>query len=194
MADRGAAGGYRSGPAAERSAAGVVSEEHAVPVNLEIHWNAGAPMPHLFSSGSRAFVLFYSDVPRGGQDKSFREAGGDGIGVPALAVAEFIGMHSIKFGGPNDETLSGHPLYGKGLEFYAAHEVINSQWIAEEERINSVHPQHRGGWHETLRHYVFTFHDETLECLAEDVRTEQLDCNLPEAAVLLATRLIRDGR
>ena len=33
--------------------------------------------------------------------------------------------------------------------------------------MNLVHPQHRGGWHDRLNHYVFCFHDETFECLAE---------------------------
>jgi hypothetical protein len=45
--------------------------------------------------------------------------------------------------------------------------VVNSEWITAQERINSVHRRHRGGWHERLTHYVFSFHDETFECLAE---------------------------
>ena len=36
---------------------------------------------------------------------------------------------------------------------------------------NSVHPQHRGGWHDRFNHYVFCFHDETFECLAESFTT-----------------------
>ena len=38
---------------------------------------------------------------------------------------------------------------------------------------NSVHPQHRGGWHDRLNHYVFCFHDETFERLAESFTTER---------------------
>jgi hypothetical protein len=49
--------------------------------------------------------------------------------------------------------------------------VVNSRWIADQERINSVHPYHRGGWHERLNHYVFCFHDETFECIAEGFST-----------------------
>src|SRR2546423_1486653 len=67
--------------------------------------------------------------------------------------------------------IQGHPLHGKGLRTYAAHQVVNSHWIAEAERVNSVHPQHRGGWHERLNHYVFCFHDEMFECLAEGFTT-----------------------
>jgi hypothetical protein len=130
-------------------------------------------------------VLFYRDVPRAGHE--------EGRFVPAVGAVEFLWVSSIKFGGPSDETLSGHPLFGKGLEYYAAHEVKNSCWIEEEEKINSVHPQHRGGWRDSLRHYIFTFHDETLECLAEEIRTEQLECNYPEAAAQIAARLVNDG-
>jgi hypothetical protein len=64
-------------------------------------------------------------------------------------------------------------LTGKGLRTYAAHRVINSRWIDAEEQINSVHPSHRGGWRDRLNHYVFCFHDETLECLAASFTTER---------------------
>ena len=37
---------------------------------------------------------------------------------------------------------------------------FNSRWIADEEAINSVHPQHVGGWFDRLNHYFFVFHDE----------------------------------
>ncbi|GAA5122463.1 hypothetical protein [Haloechinothrix salitolerans] len=76
-------------------------------------------------------------------------------------------------GGLNDEAIEGHPLWRKGLAPYTAHEVINSAWIAESERRNSVHPYHRGGWHERMKHYLLCFHDETLECLASGLRTER---------------------
>jgi hypothetical protein len=167
---------------AERTAAQASDGEYAEPLELEIRWNAGAPRPLVFSSGSHAFALFYRDVPRAAHE--------NGPPVPAVGAIELVWVRSIKFGGPNDETLSGHPLFGKGLEFYAAHEVRNSRWIEEEEKINSVHPYHRGGWRDSLRHYIFTFHDETLECLAREIRTEQFDCNYPEAAAQIAARLV----
>jgi len=90
-----------------------------------------------------------------------------------LGVVEFHRVHAVTLGGPNDEALDGHPLSGKGLRAYAAHRVVNSRWIADAERVNSVHPQHRGGWHGRLHHYVFCFHDETFECLAESFTTQR---------------------
>ncbi len=170
---------------AERTAARAVGAEYADSLELEIRWNPGAPKPLIFSSGSHAFVLFYRNVPRAAHE--------EGRFVPAVGAVEFLWVNSIKFGGPSDETLSGHPLFGKGLEYYAAHEVKNSRWIEEVEKINSVHPQHRGGWRDSLRHYIFTFHDETLECLAEEIRAEQLECSYPEAAAQIAARLVNGG-
>jgi len=69
-------------------------------------------------------------------------------------------------GAPNDEVINGHPLYGRGLVAYGAHTVERSRWIREQEKINSVHPQHRPGWEARYRHYVLAFHDETFECIA----------------------------
>ncbi len=73
------------------------------------------------------------------------------------------------FGAPNDEALAGHPLHGKGLQFYSVHRVEDSSWISELERRNSVHPSHnRQRFLEDKRHYIFTFHDSTLECVVNE--------------------------
>jgi hypothetical protein len=73
------------------------------------------------------------------------------------------------FGSPNDEALAGHPLYGKGLQFYSVHRVDNSSWIGLLERRNSVHPRHDPkAFLEDKRHYIFTFHDSTLECVVTE--------------------------
>jgi hypothetical protein len=34
----------------------------------------------------------------------------------ALGSAEFIDVHAVELGGPNDEARRGHPLYGKGQD------------------------------------------------------------------------------
>jgi hypothetical protein len=57
-----------------------------------------------------------------------------------FVVVEMRGCSQIRFGGPSDEAMSGHPLYGKGLDGYRAHEVVNSRWIEEAIKITSVHP------------------------------------------------------
>jgi hypothetical protein len=37
---------------------------------------------------------------------------------------------------PNDESLHGHPLFERGLNFYGAFQVESSSWIRALERIN----------------------------------------------------------
>jgi hypothetical protein len=82
------------------------------------------------------------------------------------AIIEFHSCASVRFGAPNDEAVHGHPLWEKGLELYAAHEVHNSPWLEEHIRINAVHPQHSEEPWRRLHHYMLLFHDEMLECLA----------------------------
>jgi hypothetical protein len=148
--------------AAERAVARDAGDEYAVELDVTPRWSTGAPQPHLLANGLRAFLLFYLANPD--PDRAAPEP---------LGVVEFHRVHSVRLGRPNDEAIEGHRLSGKGLRLYAAHRVVDSRWITEEERINSVHPQHRGGWHERLTHYVFSFHDETFECLAESFTVEQ---------------------
>src|SRR5262249_17748356 len=74
------------------------------------------------------------------------------------------------FGPPNDEALSGHPLYRKGLRHYGVCEVKNSSWVRALERMNRVHPSHHPRMFSRYRHFVFTFHDTTFECIAGGIR------------------------
>jgi hypothetical protein len=68
------------------------------------------------------------------------------------AVIRFRGVSWVHFGPPSDERLSDHPLYQFGLSFYAFWEVLDSPKIA------TGSPQ---------RHWIATFHDETLEVVAD---------------------------
>jgi hypothetical protein len=176
---------------AERELARLRGEQYAVPVNVGLAWDTGAPLPHIIAASGQALVLFYRAVPDPRWDGTSVQVVEPGSPEPAaLGLIEFTNVHSVKFGGPNDEAIEGHALYGRGLTPYSAHEVVRSQWITEEERINSVHPMHRGGWHDRLHHYVLCFHDDMMECLAEGWRSESLDCSLSEALQRAAGRLL----
>jgi len=88
-----------------------------------------------------------------------------------VAVIRFPLVYEFRFGGPNDEALNGHPLYKNGLKFYSAHKVQNSTWIESLERSNSVHQRHdRVRFMEGKVHYILTFQDSTLECIAMEIR------------------------
>ena len=112
--------------------------------------DVGSPSPVLLWGGITA-LLYYA--PRATADE--------------VVILEFIGGLAVRWGPPSDESLMGHRLFGNGLEFYAAHEVEDSEWLRD---LETKEP-HRAspGWIRSHRHYVFTFHDETVECLARDV-------------------------
>jgi hypothetical protein len=88
-----------------------------------------------------------------------------------VAILFFPGYNTFRFGAPNDEAIDGHPLYEKGLELYSAQKVLNSSWIDELERQNSVHDKHERGWFlDGLAHYIFTGQDSTFECVVREKR------------------------
>jgi hypothetical protein len=93
-------------------------------------------------------------------------------GAEPLALVEFDFCVSAKLGAPNDEVFGGHPLYGKGLKPYSAQRVVNSRWLKEIEKINSVHRMYRPeSWRDT-QHFIFWFHDSTFECIADTFKVE----------------------
>ena len=127
-----------------------MSDERAVPLPEWPQPDAGAPMPVTLADDTSLFVRYCTQAGK-------------------VAVIHFPLCSIFTFGAPNDETLASHPLYGRGLEFYSVHRVENSPWIAQLERRNAVHPSHnRARFVEGKKHFVFTFHDSTLECVANE--------------------------
>ena len=92
----------------------------------------------------------------------------------------------------NDEVFGGHPLTGKGFAGYGAYTVANSMWLAEEMRIQSVHRGFDPARWKNTRHYLLAFHDEMLECLAEDHRLHALDMSMANALEVAQKRLVAD--
>jgi hypothetical protein len=112
----------------------------------------GAPCPAVHSDGRDllcAYFIYSTDIP-------FRSA----------AILKFEVVLQYRFGYPNDEALQGHPLYQFGLKQYDFFRVENSPLIFAIEKQNECHRQHRPGIYAKFRHWVVTFHDETLEVIA----------------------------
>jgi hypothetical protein len=127
-----------------------MQEERAVPLSDWPQPDGGAPMPVTVADESSLFVRYYTMTRK-------------------VVVVHFPLCSVFTFGSPNDEVLAGHPLYGRGLKFYSVHQVENSSWIASLEQRNRVHPRHdRKRFLEDMKHYVFTFHDSTLECVVTE--------------------------
>jgi hypothetical protein len=149
----------------ERSTAAGLGLPYAQRVDLGVTWDAGTPMPVLLS-GLRTFVAFYLSV----RDQVFDRTNPRVRGPQAdrgTGIVEFKRATSVKIGSPNDEALRGHPLWGSGLEFYSAHEVKNSPWITELIEVDRAHERFDESQWTGRRHFMLTFHDETLECVAK---------------------------
>ena len=127
-----------------------------VPHNCKVQRLEGVPLPDTVDpceaqlSAGRATVRYTVSGESGGGE----------------AEVEFSGVRTFYLGSPNDEALDGHRLWDRGLEFYSFQEVVHSDWIAELERRNRVHPQHSAKRYDQLRHFVITFKEHTLECVA----------------------------
>ena len=147
---------------AERTLAAAQEQEYAVELHLGIVPEASISGAHLFQDESHHFLAFNSMRPR--PDGGLRQPSG-------LAIVELIGCLITRFGHPNDEALPGHSLFHRGLEGYGIYEVHNSMWCDEVVKINRVRfPATNRSY--CGRHFMFTFHDDTLECLASDLKLE----------------------
>jgi hypothetical protein len=132
--------------------------------------SAGAPEPQLLAN-DYSLVLAYETAPSGEE----------------YAIVKFAHPHAHYFGSPNDEALSGHPLAKRGLRAYGIFEIRNSSWIRAMERMNRVHVHHDARRFDALRHFVFTFHDTTFECVANGV---SLAATVPNEAETNLLRLM----
>jgi hypothetical protein len=174
----------------QRQVALAKGEETAVAIDWKPQWDVGAPLPHVLSSGDRTFLIYLVSEPSPAWDGSYATVKDPASeGSEPLAIVEFEWCYAHKFGGPNDEVIDGNPLYGRGLQAYGAHEVINSRWLAAEQALNSVHPGYRSEAWTQRKHYLLTFHDECFECLAEGYRVQLARCSFREAVDGVAGRL-----
>ena len=152
---------------AERELSAAKGEEYAVPLDFPIKWDAGAPLPHLFVNDYRAYLAFRIAEPVPSWDGSYIKIIDRRGGLAELlALVEFEQCSCAKLGAPNDEVFHGHPLYGHGLDYYAAQLVANSRWLTEIEGINKVHRCYDPQRWRQRHHYIFWFHDTTFECIA----------------------------
>ncbi|MEK6551024.1 MAG: hypothetical protein AABZ50_05220 [Pseudomonadota bacterium] len=135
--------------------------------------SVGAPNPILLAGEHDVFLTYYlEDTPEGWDGTSVRIVGTDTEGEP-VAVVKFKHCTAHMFGPPNDEAFSGHPLAERGLGPYGVFEIKNSSWIRKLEKMNAVHPYHdKRRFMENKKHFIFSFHDTTFECVAEEFTVE----------------------
>jgi hypothetical protein len=130
------------------------------PIDLGFTWDPNAPCPCLIQTDNHAFLLLnmFEDTP---------------IDVTASESAQLVGVITWQdlcaslMGPPNDEAISGHRLWDRGLQQVLwAGEVFGSAWVRSLERMNAVHPRHDPRRYEGLRHFVLRLKETTFECVA----------------------------
>lgn len=127
----------------------------------------GAPLPLIIATDNALTVAFLVHEPSSTAGVERPRMVDTATAGEQVAVIRFRGPLAHQFGPPNDESLTGHPLATRGLRPYGAYEVRDSSWIRALERQNRVHPLHRPDAFAQRRHFIFTFHDSTFECVAE---------------------------
>ena len=166
-------------------------EEYVEPIEFPIQWQTGAPLPHLFSNDYKTFLIFMvNEDATQSADKyvTFENLGS--APIESMALVEFSNCLSAKLGSPNDESITGHRLFGKGLESHQAQKVINSSWLKEMEATDSVHPYHNHQRWLAKQHLIFPFHDSTFECVAESFKVDLYRTSLHQLLQHICTRFL----
>ena len=115
--------------------------------------DGGAPMPVVLQDDG--MLVF-----------AYRVAGARQSDGHSVAVAVVDPCTIATFGYPNDEALHEHRYAGIGLECYNAYEVVDSEWIESIMIANRAHSHHSDDLFRSQRHFIFAFHDSTLEFIA----------------------------
>jgi hypothetical protein len=126
----------------------------------------GNPAPVVFCDAEDLLVAYWlhnPDFPGWNSGATFDHPGFQN----KVAVLKFDGVTVFRFGYPNEEAIAGHPLHKYGLKWYGFHLVENSPLIEELAVQNKVHPRNNPASWTSLRHWIITFHDETLEVVGK---------------------------
>lgn len=135
--------------------------ERAEVLDLGVIWEPNAPEAVLLSDDYGRTVLAMNPHP---DDSDTR-----------CVVVVWKGTSSACLGGPNDEAISGHRLYRKGLKgILWAVQVRNSNTIRDLERQNRVHPRHDPARFHQLVHHVILTKEAVVEVVAETLTIQRI--------------------
>ena len=145
-------------------------KERVAPIDLGVTWDAGAPEAVLIVPDLGSAVLALN-APFGEPDSS-------------CVVLRWRHPLSATMSAPNDEAISGHRLYRKGLaDISWAGRVENSELIDRLERQNRVHDRHNPSRFRSATHYVVLTKERTIEVVADGIEVLRLGGSTLEAAV-----------
>ena len=93
------------------------------------------------------------------------------------------GVESATLSAPNDEAVSGHRLWRRGLsEIQWIGVVEDSVLRADLKRHNSVHPRHNQARFDVLEHYIVLLKECLAEVVASSVEVHRIDGGTLESA------------
>jgi len=113
--------------------------------------DTGAPLPAIRKKDDQLWVAYVCrnpDFPGWNRGAPPEHPGFD----VWTALLRFDGVSDYHFGAPSDERLHTHPLYAAGLSFYGFYEARGTSRLAGTQG---------------KKHWIVTFHDETLEVIAD---------------------------
>lgn len=131
-------------------------------VDLGVTWDPNAPDAVLTASDMGHTLLTLRAHPDDPDRRS--------------VVLEWSGSRFSCMSDPNDEAISGHRLFSKGLgDLLWAGLVEHSSLIMDLERQNSVHPLHDPSRFERLSHYVVSLKECVVEVVAPDILVRRVE-------------------
>ena len=151
--------------------------------------DGGAPLPVVVGDERRLLLAYIVSTPVPGWDGTHVTAVSPDSPDRTIAIVSFARPYCHMFGPPNDEAFAGHPLASRGLQRYSVSEIEESSWIQALERMNAVHPYHRPDHFADRRHYIFSFHDSTFECVAEGLTADVHRGSIRSAIRVMTARL-----
>jgi hypothetical protein len=138
--------------------------------------DSGASLPFVMSDEQRVLLAYMVSELDEVVTSSVKSMTPDSPGH--VALVEFARPCAHMFGPPNDEAFAGHPLAERGLRPYGVFQIEDSSWIRQLAKMNENQIHHSQNRYRRFRHYIFSFHDSTFECVAES-----LAVNLREGSV-----------
>ena len=78
----------------------------------------------------------------------------------------------------------------RGIREYNGKKMHAKYWIEYFGKMNSVHPYHKKEHFNQHKHFIFSFHDTTLEVVAEGYEIETINGSLKKAISIIKDRLI----
>lgn len=166
----------------QREIAALDGSEYCIPFVFPYFWDTGAPLPYLLQNDNKTFLAYYLKGDVKDWDGKTVKVVSPKETQDMIAVVEFRAWYAA-LGVPNDEGLSGHPLWGKGLDYYTPLIVKNSH------RIKNICNMFPPKWAEKLVHYIFPFHDSTFECVAENYTVEVVNDTMYNVVAQLCKKL-----